>query len=87
MNITNAPTTKVAASRARFRFQNLAIYRPNLRIATAGKVAICQTGLTLPHPRPKSPPPPPIRDIIFWNFPIFFIICCIWPNFCSIVLS
>ena len=25
--------------------------------------------------------------IIFWNLPIFFIICCIWPNLFSMVFS
>ena len=30
---------------------------------------------------------PPIRAIIFWNLPIFFIICCICANLLSIVLS
>lgn len=31
--------------------------------------------------------PPPIFAIIFWNLPIFFIICCIWANLLSMVLS
>ena len=31
--------------------------------------------------------PPPMRAIIFENLPIFFIICCIWPNLFSIVFS
>lgn len=29
--------------------------------------------------------PPPIRAIIFWNLPIFFIICCICANLLSMV--
>ena len=31
--------------------------------------------------------PPPILAIIFWNLPIFFIICCIPANLLSMVLS
>ena len=31
--------------------------------------------------------PPPMRAIIFWNLPIFFIICCICPNLFSIVFN
>ena len=30
---------------------------------------------------------PPIFAIIFENLPIFFIICCIWPNLFSIVFN
>ena len=38
--------------------------------------------------RPSNPAaPPPIRAIIFWNFPIFIIICCICENRFSIVFS
>ena len=28
-----------------------------------------------------------MRAIIFVNLPIFFIICCIWPNLFSMVFS
>ena len=38
------------------------------------------------YPRSK-PGPPPILASMRWNLPIFFIICCIWPNLLSIVLS
>ena len=37
--------------------------------------------------RSKLAGPPPIRAIIFWNLPIFFIICCIWANLFSIVFN
>ena len=30
---------------------------------------------------------PPILAIIFWNFPMFFIICCIWENLFIMVFS
>ena len=34
-----------------------------------------------------APIPPPILVIIFWNLPIFFIICCIWPKRLSILFN
>jgi len=39
------------------------------------------------HFRIRPAAAPPIRAIIFVNLPIFFIICCIWANLFSIVLS
>src|ERR1700690_1806525 len=45
------------------------------------------TGLGIFHRRNIPGRPPPILAIIFWNLPIFFIICCISPNLFSIVFS
>jgi hypothetical protein len=59
-----------------------------LRPCCAGPLPPWRLGVDAGSYLRKNPAgPPPIRESIFWNLPIFFIICCIWANLLSIVFN